>query len=275
MAAFLRGLDGGDDEVRAHAVGDVGLLAVDHPAAVDALGARGDRGDVGAGARLGDAERADLLAADRRHEVALLLLLGAELPDRRRGDVDVRADARGRAAGADPRHLLAQHRLVQVVAALAAVGLRVLQPEQALRGELREHLVGEPALVLPLLRVRRQLALDEAADRLSQLFVLVGERGEWMAPLRLKRAELVCLILLSRAILTACVATTLDIDEDMLAKAREILGTRGVKDTVDEALREVVRREAGKRIDRMATKRTMICTIPRSWNARGHSPPIS
>jgi Arc/MetJ family transcription regulator len=42
--------------------------------------------------------------------------------------------------------------------------------------------------------------------------------------------------------------TTLDIDDDMLAKAREILGTRGVKDTVDEALREVVRREAGKRL---------------------------
>lgn len=40
----------------------------------------------------------------------------------------------------------------------------------------------------------------------------------------------------------------MDIDEDMLAKAREILGTRGVKDTVDEALREVVRREAGKRL---------------------------
>ena len=42
--------------------------------------------------------------------------------------------------------------------------------------------------------------------------------------------------------------TTLDIDEDMLAKAREILGTRGVKDTVDEALREVVRMEAGRRL---------------------------
>jgi Arc/MetJ family transcription regulator len=41
--------------------------------------------------------------------------------------------------------------------------------------------------------------------------------------------------------------TTLDIDEDMLAKAKEILGTRGVKDTVDEALREVVRVEAGRR----------------------------
>jgi Arc/MetJ family transcription regulator len=42
--------------------------------------------------------------------------------------------------------------------------------------------------------------------------------------------------------------TTLEIDEDMLSKAREILGTKGVKDTVDEALREVVRREAGRRL---------------------------
>gem|GEM_PF-889675 len=41
--------------------------------------------------------------------------------------------------------------------------------------------------------------------------------------------------------------TTLDIDEDMLSKARAILGTRGVKDTVNEALLEVVRVEAGKR----------------------------
>jgi Arc/MetJ family transcription regulator len=40
----------------------------------------------------------------------------------------------------------------------------------------------------------------------------------------------------------------LEIDEDMLVKAREILGTRGVKDTVDEALREIVRIEAGKRL---------------------------
>lgn len=42
--------------------------------------------------------------------------------------------------------------------------------------------------------------------------------------------------------------TTLDIDEDMLVRAREILGTRGVKDTVDEALREIVRIEAGRRL---------------------------
>lgn len=42
--------------------------------------------------------------------------------------------------------------------------------------------------------------------------------------------------------------TTLEIDDDMLSQVREILGTKGVKDTVDEALREVLRREAGKRL---------------------------
>lgn len=42
--------------------------------------------------------------------------------------------------------------------------------------------------------------------------------------------------------------TTLDIDEDMLAKAREALGTTGVKDTVNQALREIAKREAGKRL---------------------------
>jgi hypothetical protein len=52
---------------------------------------------------------------------------------------------------------------VQVVAALAAELDGVLQAEQALLGELSKDLIGEPPLLLPLLRVRRQLALDEAA----------------------------------------------------------------------------------------------------------------
>ncbi len=79
---------------------------------------------------------------------------------------DVRADPGGRPARADPRELLDEHRLVQVVAALAAELGRVLQAEQALRSELREDLVREPARVLPLLRVRGELAVEKAADRL-------------------------------------------------------------------------------------------------------------
>ena len=58
VAALLRRLDRGDDEVRAHAVGDERLRAVDDPAAVDLLGVRLDAGDVGAGVGLGDPERA-------------------------------------------------------------------------------------------------------------------------------------------------------------------------------------------------------------------------
>ncbi len=174
--ATLRGcLDGGDDEVAADAVGDVGLLAVDDPAAVGGLRAGAQRRDVRACARLGDAERADLLAADRGHQIALLLILCAELPDRRGGDVDVRAEPCRGAARSDPRHLLAQDGVVQVVAALSAVLLGVLQPEQTLCGELSEQLVGKPLLVLPLLRVRRELALDEAAGRSPELLVLLGE----------------------------------------------------------------------------------------------------
>ena len=45
-------------------------------------------------------------------------------------------------------------------------------------GQRREDLVGEPARVLPLLGVRAQLVRDEAADRLAQLLVLLGERRD-------------------------------------------------------------------------------------------------
>ena len=83
VAALLGRLAGADEEVGADAVGDEGLGAVDQVAAIDLLRGGGDAGDVGAGAGLGDPERADLLAGDPRHQPALLLLLGAEVEDRR------------------------------------------------------------------------------------------------------------------------------------------------------------------------------------------------
>ena len=86
VARLVAGAHGGDVEVRAHAVGDERLGAVDQPAAVDRAGAGAQRGDVRAGVRLGDRQRADPLAADRGREPALLLLRGAEAGDRRRGD---------------------------------------------------------------------------------------------------------------------------------------------------------------------------------------------
>jgi hypothetical protein len=175
VAALLGRLDRCDEEVRAHAVGDEGFGAVHHVAAVDALGEGLDAGHVGAGVRLGDSESGDLLALDRRDEIALLLVLRAELPHGRRRDPDVGADPGRHAAGAAARQLFRENRVVHVVTTLAAVLLGVLEPEEPELGHAREDLVGKPASVLPLHRVRGELVLHEAPDRLAELLVLVGE----------------------------------------------------------------------------------------------------
>ena len=143
--------------------------------------ARGlDAGDVGAGVGLGDAEAEDLLAGDRRHDPLLLLLLGAEGEDRRHRHVGVDRDAHGQAAGVRVDDLLGQHERRVVVAALAAVLLGLVEAEEAELAHAREDPVGEGRL-LPLLGVRRELLDREAADRLAQLLVLVGE-DEVLAP---------------------------------------------------------------------------------------------
>jgi Arc/MetJ family transcription regulator len=48
--------------------------------------------------------------------------------------------------------------------------------------------------------------------------------------------------------------TTIEIDEGRLARAQAVLGTTGLKDTVDEALDEVIRCDPRRRLaDRIAT----------------------
>ena len=87
----------------------------------------------------------------------------------------------------EPRagELLAEHRVVQVVAALAAVLLRVLEPEVAELGHAREHLVREPLRVLPLGGVGAQLACATkrliASRRSSCSSVNGGSGRRWAA----------------------------------------------------------------------------------------------
>jgi hypothetical protein len=64
---------------------------------------------------------------------------------------------------------------VEVVAALAAQLLRVLEAEEAELPAAGVELAGELARVLPFVDVRRDLALDEAGDGLAQLLVLRAE----------------------------------------------------------------------------------------------------
>lgn len=50
--------------------------------------------------------------------------------------------------------------------------------------------------------------------------------------------------------------TTLEVDDEVLAEARRILGTRGVKDTIDAALHEVRALDARRReIERLTSMR--------------------
>ena len=172
-------LHGADEEVGADAVGDEGLGSVDEVAAVDPLRGGGDAGDIGAGSRLGDAEGADLLAGDPRDQPALLLLVGAEVEDRRHRDRNVGVEPGGDAAGAaGAGQLLDPDRVVQVGAALAAVLLGELEAEETELGAAPVELTGEFPRLLPLVDVRRDLLADEAADGLPQLLVLLAERRE-------------------------------------------------------------------------------------------------
>ena len=82
------------------------------------------------------------------------------------------------AARAAARELLAEHRVGEVVAALAAVLLGVLQPEEPLRGQLGKTSLGNQRSSSHSRGVGRQLALDEAPDRRAQVLVLVGEGRE-------------------------------------------------------------------------------------------------
>ena len=168
------------------AVGDERLGAVDHVLVAVADRRRADPGDVGAGAGLGDPEAADLLALDPGHQVALLLLLGAEQVDGGEDHVGLDREAHVGPAGARVAHALGADQRVEVVAALPAVLLGEAEAEVAeLAGAL--HDLGRPVGVLPLVAVRVHLLLHPGAHRLAQVEVLVAEE-EVLARRRRARA---------------------------------------------------------------------------------------
>ncbi len=102
-------------------VGDEALGAVDDVLVADLLGGRAHTGDVGAGTRLGQAERGVLELFGEHAQVLLLDFLGAGEDDRRAREA-VGAE-RGSDAGAAPRSLFLNQAAVEVAEARAAVGL--------------------------------------------------------------------------------------------------------------------------------------------------------
>ena len=170
------GLDRRDEDVGAHPAGDERLGAVDHVAAVDLARVRADRRHIGAGVGLGDRQRRDLLAADPGHQEALLLILGAEPPDRRQW--------RCRSGRRSPRPARPSRTSASSSANTASATGSPLPPyspgtsgrcSRARRAA--EHLVGEPPSVLPLRRAcgRSSVCTKRRTDR-AELLVL-GVKG--------------------------------------------------------------------------------------------------
>ena len=113
------GLGVDDERLGDRAVGDPHLGAVQHVAVALLLGPRAHGDDVGAGARLGHGERADMLAGDQLRQVAPLLLLAAVAADLVHAEVGMRAVAEpdgGRGAG----HLLHRDAMLEIAEAGAA-----------------------------------------------------------------------------------------------------------------------------------------------------------
>src|SRR5205085_12384865 len=95
------------------------LLAVEHPAAVDGVGARLHRGEVGPGSRLAEQLAPDLVGAQDPREPAFLLLPRSVGEESWPGEVD--ADAADELGGARPRQPLLNDVVLERSRAASAV----------------------------------------------------------------------------------------------------------------------------------------------------------
>ena len=169
------GLGEDERELGVVAQRDPHLRAVELPRAVVLLdGARLLVGGVRAGVGLGQAEAPQPLARAQVGQVALLLLLGAPLEDRRADQRRLHRDhrAHGRAAAPD---LLADDRVGQVVQARAAVLARHDRAQVALVGEHAHEVEVEVVVARVLPRPGDDLLVGELARGLLDERLLVGE----------------------------------------------------------------------------------------------------
>ena len=149
------------------------LRSVEHPAVAGARRGRPHAGGVAAGGGLGQAPRANLLAARQRHEELLLLLFVTEQRDVRRTEAVVRGH-RQRDGGIDARKLLDADAVVDRRHPGAAVLLVELDAEQPERRQLRPQLGREVLFLIPLADVRPNLGFREFADAAAEQDLLLG-----------------------------------------------------------------------------------------------------
>lgn len=168
------GAHGHGDEVGAHAGGDEGLLAVQH--IVLALAPRGafERCNVGTAAGLGDRQRGDLVAGEHGRHHAPLECFAAMRGHGWQAD-GVRQQRSLHAAAARARHLLDRDEVMEDVGRRAAERFVVADAEGTQGTELAIELARKGFGLVPVVRERDDLAVDEFAQRRSEDFMLGAE----------------------------------------------------------------------------------------------------
>ena len=170
MAGFLRiGAHQQRHQVGAHRMGDPGLVAVDLVDVALAHRAGLDRGEIGAGVRLGEHGGRQHFAGGELRQPFFLLLGGAAAEDQFGGDLRARAER----ADADiaARQFLGDHAHGLLAEPHAAEFFRDGEPEHAELGHLRDDLERDVAVgAVPGLRVADHFAVGEFAHFLADRF---------------------------------------------------------------------------------------------------------
>ena len=136
---------------------------------------RAHRARVGAGVRLGQTEAADRLAGVHRRQPALLLLLGAPLPDREHRQRALHRDGAAD-AGVARLELEAGEPVGDRARAGEAVAVEV-HAEEAELAQLRHQLARQDPLLEPVADVRQHVLAHEGAHGVADRPLLVVEQG--------------------------------------------------------------------------------------------------
>ena len=164
-----------DDHQVAHlAVGNEGLLAVQHVVAALSHRGRADALQIAARAWLAHRDRGDELTGAVTRQPAFALPGAGQANQIVADDVVVHGEAR--AVRADPGQLLVHDQVVGVVGVAAAAVLLVdVDPEQAGPPGREPHVPRDGPVAFPLLVIRRDLPGDEGTDHVPERLVLAGE----------------------------------------------------------------------------------------------------
>ena len=135
-----------------------------------------DRGDVGAGARLGDADAGHRVARNRGREKLAAHFIRAEPRQRGRRHIGLHPDRHRHAAAGDGAELFGHHQRVGVIEPLAAEFDRLVEAEKAEIAELLEQLMrGEDVVLLPFIDERIDFGGDELLQDAAGFVVVGGE----------------------------------------------------------------------------------------------------